>query len=163
MSKSVAWVWWSAVGLVALAVLLSASALLLNRVPLWVPPGPMTRLAVYLGRNQVHTGDDPAFPELRTPVSPLSPDETLVRVAEAMDRLGWKEIHTNGPAVQGVAVTPLLGFCDDVTAVVEPDGAGGSRLTLRSASRIGRADFGANLRHVLDLMDALDLDRGVSR
>jgi hypothetical protein len=158
--KPFAWIWMTALGAAALAAVLAAGALVLNRVPLLAPPGPAVRLGTYLSRNAVETADAHRFPELRTPESPADPGVMVGRVRAAMEALGWEGVRVEGRRVTGEAVTPLLGFRDDLTVEAVSRPGGGSALQIRSASRVGRADFGANLRHVLNLLDALGMTPG---
>ncbi|MGD8308292.1 MAG: DUF1499 domain-containing protein [Chromatiales bacterium] len=132
----------------------------MNRVPLLASPGPASRLAAYLSRNQVETRDDHPFPELRTPRSDAGPEAMVRQLRSAMEALGWEAVAVDGLRVTGEAVTPLLSFRDDVSVEVSPQPGGGSTLRIRSASRVGRADFGANLRHVLDLRRSLGMPSG---
>jgi hypothetical protein len=74
-------------------------------------------------------------------------------VQEAFNALGWEPVAA-GPhdgALRAVVTTPLWRFHDDVTVRVMPREGGGAGLAVRSASRVGRGDLGANTRHVLDL------------
>jgi hypothetical protein len=84
----------------------------------------------------------------------LGPEEAL-RLAEARARAqrGWtvRRVAPTQGLLSAVAVTPLLRFKDDVTVRVRP-AAGGSRVDVRSRSRLGRDDLGANaarIRHFL--------------
>jgi len=158
MPKYLLWVWWVSMGLVVLGLFLGGGALVLNRLPWSASPGPVARLGIYLSRNRVQTRDDHPLPELRTLHISEPPDKALAKVAAAMGALGWKEIRASHSDVRAVVVTPLLGFADDLEVTAGPSPGGGSRLSIRSASRVGRADFGANLRHVMDLMAQLDLE-----
>ncbi len=139
--------------LITAPVLALVGGLLANRVPLLAPPGVGERLATYLTTNVAETSAAPRFPELAEPRFAVSPDRLSAATAEAMDALGWQ--RTSGPAAgehQAVVTTRLWRFRDDVLARVEPAGEGGSRLVIRSSSRVGRGDLGANARHVLDLI-----------
>ena len=68
-------------------------------------------------------------------------------VGRADDRDGRIEIR---------AETRLFGFHDDVTVRVWLDTNAITRVDVRSASRFGFADFGANARRVADFYSALD-------
>ena len=50
--------------------------------------------------------------------------------------------------------TRWFGFRDDIVVRVRPDGAG-SRVDVRSVSRVGRSDLGTNARRIRGFMDAL--------
>ncbi len=49
--------------------------------------------------------------------------------------------------IQAVATTRLCRFKDDVTVTVQPEGAG-VVVNVRSHSRIGKGDLGANARRI---------------
>ncbi len=138
-------------------LLLLGAGLLLNRLPLNDPPGLWPRLRVYLGSNLAETRPEHPFPELRPRSYPLPAPELHRRLAEAMRGLGWQEIRSDPQtlSVEAVVATPLFGFRDDLLARVQAEAPGRSRLYLRSASRVGRGDLGANSRHLLDLYQAL--------
>jgi uncharacterized protein (DUF1499 family) len=86
-------------------------------------------------------------------------DNTAVFAAEAARRLpGWRIADTDrahGIVRAEVRRTFPRPGIDDVRITVVPDG-GGSRVTIRSRSRKGAADPGANARHIRDLQAAMD-------
>jgi uncharacterized protein (DUF1499 family) len=141
-----------------LPVLLLVGALMLNRPPLFDPPGPLVRLKTYLTTNVAETRPDHSQPELQTPVYPFDARAARSAVLAAMDGLGWREVRVVAPdEIRAVVVTPLLGFRDDVTVRLAPDvGGRGTRIAARSASRVGRGDMAANERHLLDLFAVLN-------
>ena len=56
--------------------------------------------------------------------------------------------------LEATATTPWFGFTDDV--VVRGERAGtGSRVDVRSKSRVGRSDLGVNARRIRDFLAAL--------
>ena len=61
--------------------------------------------------------------------------------------------------IEATARTPIMGFRDDVVIRVSPAGQG-ARIDVRSASRYGFHDFGANASRVRSLLE--DLDDAVS-
>ena len=137
--------------------LLLAGAILLNRVPLTGEPGFSARLATYLGHNTAELKPDAAFPELRPAVYPVKPDLLCQQIPPALEQLGWQwEALPDDCRYHAVVSTPLLGFRDDVSIGVEAVGDSSSRLKIKSGSRIGRGDLGANTRHVLDLVQAIE-------
>ncbi len=80
---------------------------------------------------------------------PLEPQQAFALVERrARAQRGWS-IHRveAGRLLTAVAVTPLLRFRDDVTVRVRPQ-AGGSRVDVRSRSRLGRDDVGANAARI---------------
>lgn len=74
----------------------------------------------------------------------------------------WAIADTRSPTVgrrdgtiEAVARTPIMGFRDDVVIRVTPIGQG-SRIDMRSASRVGTHDFGANASRIKSLLEDLD-------
>ncbi len=58
-------------------------------------------------------------------------------------------------AIEAVARTPIMGFRDDVVIRVTPMGQG-TRIDMRSASRVGAHDFGANASRIRSLLEDID-------
>ena len=90
-----------------------------------------------------------AWPELRPLDSPLPPAEAFARAAATAHALGWR-IHAQDAAtglIEASATTFWFGFVDDVVIRVRPH-AEGSRIDLRSVSRVGQGDLGANARRI---------------
>ncbi|MGD8590657.1 MAG: DUF1499 domain-containing protein [Chromatiales bacterium] len=142
-----------------LPIILLAGALLLNRAPLWLTPGPLVRLQLYLTTHTAETRPDHERPELR----PLLLHEPLTqareRVIAAMRRLDWQQISPEGDVVRAVVVTPLWRFKDDVEVRLQQI-AGGIQVNIRSQSRVGKGDLAANTRHILDLFHQLEVSGG---
>lgn len=129
-----------------------------NRLPLTDPPGLVERIKRYLTTNVAETVPDSPFPELRPRWYAVSADRLLLAVRAACDRLRWQVVASGVSAgrLRAVAQTALWGFKDEVEVRTENDAEHGAWLYVRSASRVGRADLGANSRHVLDLFAAVD-------
>ena len=85
------------------------------------------------------------------------PMAAFVRAELAAEGLGWEIVAKDGDAMAFYAkdVTGLFKFVDDVVVRVRPDGAG-SKIDVRSKSRDGRGDFGANATRIRALLSALD-------
>jgi uncharacterized protein (DUF1499 family) len=143
--------------LAALAVVLPAGAIALNRVPLTQPPGIAARLVLYLGSNVAQTGPDAQRAELRPILLAGERAALLQAIAAACRGLGWRNVRIDDTAasVRAEVVTPWLHFTDDVRARLLPAADGLLEVRVRSASRVGRGDLGANTRHVMELRAAL--------
>jgi len=89
------------------------------------------------------------YPDIK-PIEMAKPVAAAFDAALAAARdLGW-QIVASDPAtgrIEATATTPWFGFRDDVVIRVVPSGAG-SRIDIRSLSRIGRGDLGANARRI---------------
>lgn len=144
--------------LVAIGVLVLACAIAWNHPPLRQSPGFSTRLKTYLTTNVAETRHDSAFPELRLRRYDVSPERLFAIARNAIEHLGWEvaEIDAHSRTVHAVATTRLWRFKDDVIVSAQQLSANDSTLYVRSASRIGKVDLGANVRHVLDLLEEVD-------
>jgi len=146
--------------LILLVIGLVIGALWRSGAPLNGPPGTAERLRTYLTSNIAETASHSRFPELQERHYQLPPDEMLKQVQDTLKGLNWA-ISTEDPRrriVQAVVTTELLGFEDDFTVTVHPRHGNSSRLAIRSASRVGQADFGANIGHILAFFEALEQD-----
>jgi hypothetical protein len=92
-------------------------------------------------------------------VLPLPPEKVFAlaqATARAQARWTLGRVDPAAHLLTAVAVTQLLGFKDDVTVRVRRDGSG-SRVDVRSRSRVGRDDLGTNasrIRHFLGELKA---------
>jgi hypothetical protein len=130
-----------------------------NRVPLWEPPGPWARLSTYLTTNVAVMTEESPFPELRSPVFDYEINQLYQRTVEAIQDMGWVVVNRDEESTEITAIvqTPLWGFKDDVVVRVLEISPGRSSLWIRSSSRVGKGDLGANTRHILDLLDKISL------
>lgn len=96
--------------------------------------------------------------DLRTVQLPVPPAEALERVrrlAEAQP--SWRITHTDVAAgtVEAIATSRLFHFQDDIVLRVRPGADGGSLVDMRSKSRVGQGDMGANAARIRQFMVAL--------
>jgi uncharacterized protein (DUF1499 family) len=148
---------WLLVAVVVFACFL-AGGILGNRLPLAAPPGPAARISTYLNTHVAETTPDSRFPELRTRNFSLPADVLYAKVKQAVGQLPrWEIIESSDDRreLNAVVTTKLFRFKDDVTINVVPEPGGRPALMIRSTSRVGKGDLGANTRHVLDVYDAL--------
>lgn len=91
-----------------------------------------------------------AYPTL-TPLSlPVSADEAFKRVEAAARRMpGWEitRVDPGARTIEGVATSRLFRFHDDFVIEVRPQSAG-SVVQMRSKSRDGKGDLGANAARI---------------
>jgi len=96
--------------------------------------------------EQQHTG----YPDLGPLRMNLPADETFRRVVAAAKRMPTWEITRVDPgarALEGVATSRLFRFQDDFVVEVRPQGDG-SAVQMRSKSRNGKGDIGANAARI---------------
>ena len=87
---------------------------------------------------------------------PVPADRLFARVQTALRDLGPARMRLRPDSLRADAVYRVAWlFKDDVAVAVEAT-ADGSRLHVRSASRVGHSDLGVNRRRVQRLLDAVD-------
>ena len=86
-----------------------------------------------------------AYPDLQTLHSPLSIDEAFNRSVQVATDLGWDIYRQdrNTGVIEAVDTTRIMAFKDDVVIRLRTN-ARGTLLDLRSVSRVGEGDIGAN-------------------
>lgn len=96
------------------------------------------------------------YPDLAPARFAAPPAVVLERATQVARDLGWAVVAT-APAegrLEATDRTRWFGFRDDVVVRVRPDGAG-SRVDVRSVSRVGRSDLGTNARRIERFLTAL--------
>ena len=70
--------------------------------------------------------------------------------------MGWQIVDANAREgrIEATATTFWFGFKDDVVVRIVP-APGGSRVDVRSVSRVGVSDVGANAKRVRDFLQKL--------
>jgi uncharacterized protein (DUF1499 family) len=91
-----------------------------------------------------------SFPDLKPLQLPDSPAGAFTRaLALAKQQKDWEitVVEQEKLRFEGVATTRLFRFKDDFTVRIRPHGTG-SVLDMRSRSRVGKGDYGANSRRI---------------
>jgi len=97
-----------------------------------------------------------AYPDLQPIRVEAPPDQAYARAVDAARSLGW-ELVREEPArgtFEATDTSRIFRFVDDVVVRMRPDAAG-SRIDLRSRSRVGQSDLGANAARIRAFGDAL--------
>lgn len=105
-----------------------------------------------------------AYGDLSTLELGLAPANALA-AAEAVARdMGWEIVATDPSAgrLEATATTAWFGFKDDVVLRVHPAAGGGSEVDVRSVSRIGISDLGANAKRIREFLERLEMEAGTS-
>lgn len=86
-----------------------------------------------------------AYPDVEPILLALQPDQALARAESVARALGWTVVSTapGEGRLEATDTTFWFRFTDDIVVRVRPD-AGGSRVDVRSKSRVGRGDLGKN-------------------
>lgn len=95
-----------------------------------------------------------AYPDLAPLSTPASPGRAFDAAKAALADLGLAPTDADPSTgrLEATATTLLFGFKDDVVVRVAPVPGGGARVDVRSMSRVGRHDFGANAERVRALL-----------
>jgi uncharacterized protein (DUF1499 family) len=85
------------------------------------------------------------YPDLRPAELAAPPGAAFGRALAAARAMGWEVAAADSASgrVEATATTRWFGFKDDVVVRLRPAGAG-TRVDVRSASRVGQSDVGAN-------------------
>ena len=96
------------------------------------------------------------YPDLQSLELALPPAQAFARAREAAQALGWEVVAADQGAarIEAVATTFWFGFEDDIAVRIVPT-ATGSRVDVRSRSRVGRSDLGANASRIRTFFAAL--------
>ncbi|MHB8534149.1 MAG: DUF1499 domain-containing protein [Sulfuricaulis sp.] len=109
------------------------------------------------GGPAVATLQHEAYPDIQPLLTPLPPASVFdAAVATARDQ-GWI-IVAGDPATGRIEATDTsfwFGFIDDVVVRLTPETGGGTRVDVRSVSRVGLGDAGANARRVRGFLSDL--------
>jgi len=105
------------------------------------PPG-------YAGK-EVAEQQRKAYPDLQPLLLSVPLEAAFSRARAAAEAMGWEIVAADPKAgrIEAVASTFWFGFKDDVVVRIVPEGQG-SRVDVRSKSRVGVSDVGTNARRI---------------
>ena len=101
------------------------------------------------GGSEVADAQRRSYPDIK-PLLLSVPAGAAYKQALASARgMGWELVASDSTAgrIEATATTPWFGFKDDVVVRVRPEGSG-SRIDVRSVSRVGKSDVGANAQRI---------------
>jgi len=106
------------------------------------------------GGPEVAAKQRAAYPDIRPIDSGLPPAKAFERALSAARRMRWDVVDESRAEgrIEATATTPWFGFKDDVVIRIAPSAGGGSRVDIRSVSRVGRSDLGTNARRIRDFL-----------
>jgi len=104
--------------------------------------------AVY-GGPEVAAKQHAAYPDIVPLELPLPPDRAFALALGAARSLGWRIVDKNPSEgrIEATDTTFWFGFRDDIVVRVAPFNQG-SRIDVRSESRVGKSDLGTNARRI---------------
>ena len=109
------------------------------------------------GERLVSALQTQAYPEIRTLVLSEPPDVVFGRAEQAARDMGWaiKEADRAAGRIDATDTTFWYGFKDDVAIRLRPAAGSGTRVDVRSTSRVGGSDLGANAARIKAFLDAM--------
>src|SRR5580700_7677436 len=120
--------------------------------------GDGTNTAVYAGLYSAEQ-QRIAYPDIETVELEVPVQRAYEITLQLVTKRKWLVIDERAPQpprrigrIEAVARTPIMGFREDVSIRVVPDGEG-SRVDIRSASRYFESDLGSNAARILRLID----------
>jgi len=90
-----------------------------------------------------------AYPDLRPLILDAPPKEAFPKALDAARAMGWQIVDSNQEQgrIEATDTTLWFGFKDDVVVRIRPADHG-SRIDVRSVSRVGKSDVGTNARRI---------------
>jgi len=97
-----------------------------------------------------------AYPDIIPLMLPVPPDQAFERALAVARRLGWQIIDAdkNTGRIEAVATTFWFGFKDDIVIRLRQKDSG-SRVDIRSESRVGVSDLGKNAERIRKFLKAM--------
>ncbi len=97
-----------------------------------------------------------AYPDLVPIDVDMNRLQAFAAVRDAAERLGWTVTwaYPDGGRLEAYDETALFRFVDDVAIRIRPSGSG-SRIDVRSVSRVGKSDLGANAARIRRFAEAM--------
>ena len=102
-----------------------------------------------------------AYPDIAPFNLSLGRDAAFARALETAKHMGWTIVAADDPAgrIEASDRSRWMGFTDDIVIRVTATDSG-SRVDMRSSSRLGRSDFGVNAARIRAYLTALRADAG---
>jgi uncharacterized protein (DUF1499 family) len=97
-----------------------------------------------------------AYPDIAPVTLAQAPGEAFPRALKAAEQMGWTIVASDpaGGRIEASQRSRWFGFTDDVVIRIAAAGSG-SRVDIRSVSRVGRGDFGVNAARIRGYLAAV--------
>lgn len=115
-----------------------------NPPEFWDMPNPMAYPGAAVAQQQRQ-----GYPDLVPLTLPMARPAVFELALKLVQERGWEVVgnDANEGRIEAVATSRLFGFADEVTIRIAPEGSG-SRVDMRSRSRLGQIDRGTNARRI---------------
>ena len=119
-----------------------------------IPLRPAGSNPIEYGGAAVAARQREAYPEIGPIFTELEPQAAFQRSFETAEALGWEIISGDlqSGIIEAIDTTRFFRFKDDIVIRITQE-ANGSRVDLRSRSRVGRSDLGKNAKRILAFAD----------
>lgn len=106
--------------------------------------------------------DEKAYPPMDSVITTLDKDAAFDATLALVERRGWEVVGASHEAgrIEATQTSTWFGFKDDVAVRVRALDDGGTEIDMRSVSRVGLSDLGANSRRVASFMSDLERTLG---
>ena len=110
------------------------------------------------GGPQIAAAQKAAYADIQPRETALTPADAFARALAAAKNMGWQIVDADAGTgvIEATATTLWFGFKDDVVIRISPS-ASGSRIDMRSVSRVGKSDVGANAARIRQFFGKLAL------
>lgn len=114
--------------------------------------------AVY-GGPKLAKEQQAGYPDIKPAVLDSPPAQVFDRALAVAKKMGWEIAGADAAQgrIEATATTFWFGFKDDIVIRITPASNGGSRLDMRSMSRVGRSDIGTNAKRIRAFLAALEM------
>ena len=99
-----------------------------------------------------------AYPDIRPLILSGDPAQVFGQALATTEQMGWT-VHTqdiDSGLIEATATSFWYGFKDDIIIRIRAGEGGGSVLDMRSISRVGQSDLGANAKRIRKFVKALN-------
>ena len=119
-----------------------------------IPLRPEGSNPVEYGGEAVAARQEKLYPDIGPIESPLAAADAFARVVSVAEDMGWEVVATDAArgVVEAVDTTRFFNYKDDIVVRIRGTAAG-SRIDLRSRSRVGRSDLGKNAARIREFTE----------
>lgn len=97
------------------------------------------------------------YPDLSPLLLPANTNEAFQKALSTAVKMGWEVVEANQAdgRIEATDTTFWFGFKDDIVVRITPE-KGGSRIDIRSVSRVGLSDVGTNAKRIRGFLKRLE-------
>ena len=102
---------------------------------------------------------DAPYPKLDSYITQAPSEAAFEAILTLVKERGWVIVASDETAgrIEATETSFWFDFKDDIMSRIQPTEEGGSRIDVRSTSRVGLSDLGANAKRVRNLLDDIEI------